>query len=80
MDVNNKDLTDEIEQANFVMLSLYREYSKRLLKGENVEFNRKQMALIRNDMMYLDKPQIICKAQQIYVPILKKMLKEQGAN
>ena len=72
-----ENMVERIENANFVMLSLYREYSKILLKEQDKEYCKKQMRLINHDMLYLDKPQLILKVQEIYVPLLKNMLKIQ---
>ncbi len=77
---NDDELAVQVEQANFIMLSLYREYSKKLLENKDNAFFEKQMQLIKHDMMYLDKKQMVTKTQQIYVPILKKILKEQQDN
>ena len=72
-----ENMVERIENANFVMLSLYREYSKILLKEQDKEYCKKQMRLINHDMLYFDKPQLILKVQEIYVPLLKNMLKKQ---
>ncbi len=72
-----ENLVEDIENANFVMLSLYREYSKILLQGKDKEYCKKQMQLITHDMLYLDKPQLILKVREIYVPLLQNMLKKQ---
>lgn len=78
MALNDKDeLAVQIEQANFIMLSLYREYSKRLLANKYNVYYEKQMQRIKHDMMYLDKLQMVAKTQQVYVPTLQKMIKEQ---
>ncbi|MBE6458200.1 MAG: hypothetical protein IJW72_00915 [Alphaproteobacteria bacterium] len=78
MVVNNEiELAVQVEQANFIMLSLYREYSKRLLKNKYNVYYEKQMQLIKHDLMYLDKQQMVTKAQQIYVPLLKEMMNKQ---
>lgn len=78
MVINEKnELAVQIEQANFIMLSLYREYSKRLLQNKYNVYYEKQMQRIKHDMMYLDKQQMVAKAQQVYVPTLKEMMKKQ---
>lgn len=78
MVVNEKDeLAVQVEQANFIMLSLYREYSKRLLQNKYNVYYEKQMQRIKHDMMYLDKRQMVTKAQQVYVPTLKDLMKKQ---
>lgn len=74
---NDDELAVQIEQANFIMLSLYREYSKRLLQNKYNVYYEKQMQRIKHDMMYLDRQQMVTKARQVYVPILKEMMKEQ---
>lgn len=77
MVVNEKDeLAVQVEQANFIMLSLYREYSKRLLQNKYNVYYEKQMQRIKHDMMYLDKRQMVTKAQQVYVPTLKDLMKK----
>lgn len=78
MVINEKnELAVQIEQANFIMLSLYREYSKRLLQNKYNVYYEKQMQRIKHDMMYLDKQQMVAKAQQVYVPTLKEMMNKQ---
>lgn len=78
MVINEKnELAVQIEQANFIMLSLYREYSKRLLQNKYNVYYEKQMQRIKHDMMYLDKRQMVAKAQQVYVPTLKEMMNKQ---
>lgn len=74
---DENELAVQIEQANFIMLSLYREYSKLLLQNKYNVYYEKQMQLIKHDMMYLDKRQMLNKAQQVYVPILKEMMDKQ---
>lgn len=74
---DENELAVQIEQANFIMLSLYREYSKLLLQNKYNVYYEKQMQLIKHDMMYLDKRQMVNKAQQVYVPILKEMTDKQ---
>ncbi|MBS4773576.1 MAG: hypothetical protein KHX55_04800 [Proteobacteria bacterium] len=74
---DENELAVQIEQANFIMLSLYREYSKLLLQNKYNVYYEKQMQLIKHDMMYLDKRQMVNKAQQVYVPILKEMMDKQ---
>ncbi len=71
------ELAVQIEQANFVMLSLYREYSKRLLQNRYNIYYEKQMQRIRHDMMYLDKAQMVVKVRQVYVPLLKEFIEKQ---
>ncbi len=71
------ELAVQIEQANFVMLSLYREYSKRLLQNRYNIYYEKQMQRIRHDMMYLDKAQMVAKVRQVYVPLLKEFIEKQ---
>lgn len=71
------ELAVQIEQANFVMLSLYREYSKRLLQNRYNIYYEKQMQRIRHDMMYLDKAQMVTKVRQVYVPLLKEFIEKQ---
>lgn len=74
---DENELAVQIEQANFIMLSLYREYSKLLLQNKYNVYYEKQMQFIKHDMMYLDKRQMVNKAQQVYVPILKEMMDKQ---
>lgn len=74
------DLDKEIsiETANFIILSLYREFSKTILSAAASEdeksFCRKQMAILRKDMLMIEKDQIINKAKTYYGPMLKKFL------
>ena len=72
-----ENMVETIENANFIMLSLYREYSKILLKGKDKEYCKKQMQLINHDMLYLDKPKLLLKVQKIYLPLLGNLLEKQ---
>ena len=63
-----------IENAHFVMLSLYREYSIMMLNNYyKKETCIARMRQIKNDLKYLTKDQLLAKAENIYKPILQKM-------
>lgn len=63
-----------IENANFVLLSLYREYSIKLLNGHlSKEDCISKMKQIKKDIKYLDKQELISKVKYVYIPILKQL-------
>ncbi len=65
-----------IETAHFILLSLYREYSKHLLNniGDKDDCILK-MRGIKHDIRYLTGNELITKAQTLYLPILQNMNK-----
>ena len=68
---------NDIEMAHYILLSLYREYSIRLLKKpQNKENYVTKMRQIKHDMRYLTRQELIYKVQQLYLPNLKRMEKE----
>ncbi len=72
--VNNT--VQNIETANFIMLSLYREYAKFVMQGKNVDISKKRMRQINSDLLYLDKPQLIMKVRDVYAPLLHRFIKK----
>ena len=73
--INNNDVSQQVENAYFIMLSLCRELY--LCVGRNPEKSEEYLAktaALKKDMRYKDKPQLIAKAQQVYAPQLKKLL------
>lgn len=63
-----------IEAANFVLLSLYREYSllslrKPLLK----ESCMRKMRQIKHDLRYLPQKELLIKVEKLYKPLLRKI-------
>lgn len=79
-EIFNKDKEISIETANFIILSLYREFSKTILSNTASEdeksFCLKQMSILRKDMLMIDKDQIINKAKTYYGPLLKKIMEK----
>lgn len=72
-----QDKITSLETANFVILCLYREFSKALLSDNTSEeekaFCKKQMNILRKDLQQTDKEQIINKARSYYGPLLRKI-------
>ena len=70
---NEQEIKD-IEMAHFIMLSLYREYSKCLLKypQQKNEYITK-MRQIKQDLRHLTRQELINKAQTLYLKTLKNM-------
>ncbi len=79
-EIFNQDKEISIETANFIILSLYREFSKTILSNtaneDEKSFCRKQMSILRKDMLMIDKDQIINKAKTYYGPLLKKIMEK----
>jgi hypothetical protein len=75
MSLIEKEVSAEV--AHFIILSLYREYSKLFLAQDKAsperEYYKKQMGIIKKDLFEEDKGQIVYKAINIYAPLLKKM-------
>ena len=63
-----------IEMAHYIMLSLYREYSVLMMKNssEKEEYITK-MRQIKNDIKYLNKVELVEKANKFYKKILQNM-------
>lgn len=78
MESFDPDKEISLETANFIILSLYREFSKTILSDAASEdeksFCRKQMNVLRKDMLMIEKDQIINKAKTYYGPLLKKIM------
>ena len=75
MDVeqNEKEIA-AIEMANFILLSLYREYSIRLLNNpSNKEIYISKMRQIKQDMRHLPRKELLMKVQRVYQPTLKQI-------
>lgn len=64
----------EVEMAHFIMLSLYREYSKLMLENpmDKEEYVGK-MRQIKYDMKHLLRDELITKANKLYKPVLQKL-------
>lgn len=68
-----KEIAD-IETANFVLLSLYREYSVRLLNNPSAKDDCiTKMRQIKHDLRHLTKKELLVKVEQLYKPVLQKM-------
>jgi len=64
----------QIEMANFILLSLYREYSIALLKrpsDKKIYINR--MRQIKYDIKHLSSKELLHKVRTLYKPILQKI-------
>lgn len=68
-----KEIAD-IETANFILLSLYREYSVRLLNNPSAKDDCiNKMRQIKYDLRHLTRKELLVKAEKLYKPILQKM-------
>ncbi len=79
MDINiiEQEISNTAE-ANFVLLSLYREYSIIMLNDENKkEECRRKMQQIKKDIRYLSEKELINKVKNIYLPLLQKFLQQK---
>ncbi len=72
--IENEQQIANVEMAHFIMLSLYREYSKLMLKNpqDKDDYIRK-MRQIKYDMRHLLRKELIIKANTLYKPILQKL-------
>lgn len=61
----------DIEMANFVLLSLYRNYSLQMMNNSSLkdEYITK-MRQIKHDLRYLSRKELISKVKTIYKPLL----------
>ena len=72
--MQNKHKVQNIEDAHFVLLLLYREYSIRLLQDEATKEDCIiKMQQIKKDITELSPQELILKAEQIYLPLLGKL-------
>ncbi len=63
-----------IEMAHYIMLSLYREYSVLMMKNSSgKEEYITKMRQIKNDIKYLNKVELVEKANKFYKKILQNM-------
>lgn len=63
-----------IENAHFVMLSLYREYSVMMLNNPYKKENCiARMRQIKNDLKHLTRDELLSKVELVYKPILQKV-------
>ena len=70
--IHDKDEIAKSEMANFILLSLYREYSKALLNNpinKNVYINK--MKQIKYDIQHLKGDALLEKVRTSYHPALK---------
>ena len=72
--IENEQQIANVEMAHFIMLSLYREYSKLMLKNpqDKDDYIRK-MRQIKYNMRHLLRKELIIKANTLYKPILQKL-------
>ncbi|MBE6443439.1 MAG: hypothetical protein E7020_02085 [Alphaproteobacteria bacterium] len=72
--IENEQQIANVEMAHFIMLSLYREYSKLMLKNpQDKDDYIKKMRQIKYDMRHLLRKELIIKANSLYKPILQKL-------
>ena len=70
------DINDDIEQANFVILSLIRKLYVLCEKStgeENLKY-QKEIKQLQKDLRHLDQPNVFEKVKKIYIPYLKEMM------
>ena len=61
----------EIEMANFVLLSLYRNYSLQMMNNSSLKDECiTKMRQIKHDLRYLSRKELISKVKTIYKPLL----------
>ncbi len=72
--IENEHQIADIEMAHFIMLSLYREYSKLMLenKSDKDQYIGK-MRQIKYDMRHLLRQELIAKVNALYKPTLQKL-------
>lgn len=64
----------DIETANFILLSLYREYSVRMLNNPSVKDDCiNKMRQIKYDLRHLTRKELLVKVEKLYKPVLQKM-------
>lgn len=72
--VENEQQIANVEMAHFIMLSLYREYSKLMLQNpEDKDDYVRKMRQIKYDIRHLLRNELIIKANTLYKPILQKL-------
>ncbi len=63
-----------VERANFILLSLYREYAIKSQHNEQLkEEYFGKMRQIKHDLRYLTHKELLVKTERIYRPALLKM-------
>lgn len=71
MDLTKIEQINSNEDANLVLLLLYREYSKKMLAdNSNKDECTAKMQQIKQDLR-LPEEELICKTKNIYLPLLK---------
>ncbi len=72
--IENEQQIADVEMAHFIMLSLYREYSKLMMENQSdKESYISKMRQIKHDMRHLLRNELIIKANTLYKPILQKL-------
>lgn len=63
-----------VEAANFILLSLYRNYSLLSLNDPAAkEGYMRKMQQIKQDLRYLTQKELLTKVEKLYKPLLQKM-------
>lgn len=63
-----------VETANFVLLSLYRNYSLLCLNDPAAKDGyKRKMQQIKQDLRYLTQKELLTKVEKLYKPLLQKM-------
>ncbi len=74
----SEDEIDDVAKANFILLSLYREYSIIMLNDESQKVDCCcKMQQIKKDIRYLSEKELLEKAKKIYLPILREVLSKK---
>lgn len=69
--ISNEKQIQTLEDAHFVLLSLYREHSIKLLQNNSSKEDCiTKMQQIKKDIKELSENELINKAKQIYLPLL----------
>ncbi len=75
-----KNTIDNIEEANFVILSLIRKLYVLCQKSsaEDAEIYRKKIHQLQKDLKHLDNPQVFSKVQNTYIPYLQQLTETEN--
>ena len=73
------DIVDKVEHAYFIILSLCRELYIRISNNhEKSESYQAMVIKLKKEMQFLDKTQLVLKAETIYAPLLKELMDEKN--
>ena len=74
------DITEDAEQANFVILTLLRKLYVQLNTAQNAEKEQYQLFIrqLQKDLKHLHQPAVQKKVEQIYIPYLQQLNQEEA--